>query len=229
MSKKLIVFDWDGVLSGYYSVAIDSKSFFTKVLDDLGMWLSDPAMKCFMDSLLDGMCVIGTQTEMNKKIHKAFKDAWIDADDETVMFFRSQFILNALSLNHGSKELFDYIAEHAAAAGDVEFGLLSNCSELEKIVQSTDVPEHLMKHVFRSCEVGMTKPGAGIYKLLELSVTQQPCDILYVDDREENLIVPRNLGWQVYHYAGDDYNLIEVMDNFIKQEACRGSTSVSAL
>ncbi|HXE32079.1 MAG TPA: HAD-IA family hydrolase [Terriglobales bacterium] len=53
-----------------------------------------------------------------------------------------------------------------------------------------------------SCYLGERKPGAEIYRRALGIMQAAPCDCLFVDDREENLAAPRELGMASVHFAG---------------------------
>lgn len=217
MAKKLIVFDWGQVLEGYNTDPLSGDDFLRKVLSDIGMELSEEALRTFRIKLNDKVCLRGTQTKMNFHIKTAFEHIDILADTEMIMEFRKSFIINSLIAPSGNKELIDFIIKHSVTH-DVDFALLSNCSELEKVRQSINAPEHLFKYIVRSCDVGLAKPEAMIYSMFEQSVPYNPKNILFIDDNIDNLSVPRLRGWNTYFYKGDNEHLIDTLEQFIKQE-----------
>jgi putative hydrolase of the HAD superfamily len=53
-----------------------------------------------------------------------------------------------------------------------------------------------------SCYLGARKPGEEIYRRALGIVRRPPGECLFIDDREENLAVPRRLGMRTIAYAG---------------------------
>jgi putative hydrolase of the HAD superfamily len=54
---------------------------------------------------------------------------------------------------------------------------------------------------FSSCWLGVRKPSRTIFdRALNIAQVQAP-DVLFVDDREQNLIPARALGFETHHYT----------------------------
>ncbi len=51
--------------------------------------------------------------------------------------------------------------------------------------------------VLNSCEVGLSKPGEDIYKLALIELDLSPNEVLFIDDREENIDTAKRLGMHV--------------------------------
>ncbi|PIN69074.1 hypothetical protein COV94_03355 [Candidatus Woesearchaeota archaeon CG11_big_fil_rev_8_21_14_0_20_57_5] len=47
-----------------------------------------------------------------------------------------------------------------------------------------------------SCDVGCVKPEDAIYAIAELMMGVSGEELLFLDDREENVVAARNRGWQ---------------------------------
>ncbi len=93
-----------------------------------------------------------------------------------------------------------------------ELALLSNINSLHlrhihRYLDTTfgikDFEERFFSHVFYSHHIGMRKPEEDIYKNLE-SITCRPAEeILFIDDREDNILKARSIGWQgIQHDPG---------------------------
>lgn len=217
MTKKLIVFDWGQVLEGYNVNPLSENDFLKKVLADIDINLDEQTLNAFRIKLNDNVCLKGTQTKMNFHIKCAFEHIDIMADTTLIIKFRQSFLINSLKEPSGNTELIEFILKYSVNH-EVDFALLSNCSELEKTRQSINAPEHLFKHVVRSCDVGIAKPDAMIYSFFEQFTGYKPKNIIFIDDNFDNLSVPLLRGWYTYHYKGDNKDLIETLEKFIKQE-----------
>ncbi len=53
--------------------------------------------------------------------------------------------------------------------------------------------------VYYSQEIGLRKPNKEIYEFVMRQQQLQPSEILFLDDKPENLWEPHNLGWQTFH------------------------------
>ncbi len=57
--------------------------------------------------------------------------------------------------------------------------------------------------VFNSAHLGMRKPGSEIYEYVQKKLKAKPEEILFIDDREYNLVEPEKLGWNTIHFTGN--------------------------
>jgi len=58
------------------------------------------------------------------------------------------------------------------------------------------VPNIKYKKVYLSYQLGLIKPDIELFKLVQTESGVNPEEILFVDDKSENLIAPTNLGWK---------------------------------
>jgi len=80
---------------------------------------------------------------------------------------------------------------------DLNIGILSNInSEIWEAAQRDAwVPKINYKSVILSYKLGFKKPEREIYEVSQKEAGVKPEEILFVDDKEENLVEPRNMGW----------------------------------
>jgi len=80
----------------------------------------------------------------------------------------------------------------------IEMGIISNIHEglWETSFKLGLVPNIKYKKIYLSYQEKMAKPNLNIYKKVQKESGVLPSEILFVDDRAENLIIPQNLGWQ---------------------------------
>jgi len=93
-----------------------------------------------------------------------------------------------------------------------ELALLSNINSLHlrhihRYLDSTfgirDFEERFFNHVFYSHHIGMRKPEDNIYKNLEAKTGRTAKEILFIDDRDDNIMKARSLGWEgILHDPG---------------------------
>jgi putative hydrolase of the HAD superfamily len=80
--------------------------------------------------------------------------------------------------------------------------LLSNTNAIHAahfLVEYQDVLGHF-KALVMSHEVGASKPDPQIYEYCQNRVGCPPTEILFVDDRADNVATARSLGWNALHY-----------------------------
>ena len=58
------------------------------------------------------------------------------------------------------------------------------------------VPNIEYKKVYLSYQLGLIKPDIALFKLVQTESGVNPEEILFIDDKSENLIAPTNLGWK---------------------------------
>lgn len=115
-------------------------------------------------------------------------------------------------LEPGYRMLDDFVArfERNAALCDLldkikdnyRFGLLTNMypGMLDKIVEAKLLPDVKWDVVIDSTIVKMQKPNQDIYKYAQELTNLAPEEILFVENTEGNLIIPKELGWQTFLY-----------------------------
>lgn len=62
---------------------------------------------------------------------------------------------------------------------------------------------------YYSQEIGLRKPDKEIYEFVMKSQNIAPSEILFFDDKAENLTEPQKLGWQTFHV---DFNKLSISD-----------------
>lgn len=80
----------------------------------------------------------------------------------------------------------------------VEVGIISNICEglWETSFKIGLIPDIRYKKIYLSYQIKMAKPNLDIYEKVQRESGFLPNEILFVDDKAENLIIPKRLGWQ---------------------------------
>lgn len=80
----------------------------------------------------------------------------------------------------------------------IDIGIISNIGSgiWEAAVKQKMVPNIKYKKVYLSCDLKMMKPGSDIYEKVQKESMVKPGEILFVDDKEKNLAIPKHLGWK---------------------------------
>ncbi len=86
--------------------------------------------------------------------------------------------------------------------GSYQLGLLTNMYPrmLSRISEHNLLPQFAWNAVVDSSVVGYCKPDEAIYTLAEQKAQVDPGEILFIDNMEENLVVPQKRGWQTFLY-----------------------------
>ncbi len=97
------------------------------------------------------------------------------------------------------------LLDRLEAAG-ITTGCLSNTNALHWSLMrgegGTEVPQHIplerLHHRFASQDLGLAKPGAGIYRHAEQTLGLRGAQIAFFDDRSDNVTAARMRGWQAH-------------------------------
>lgn len=211
--KKLIVFDWGKVLEGYNGIPMCGEEFIKKVLADIDIQLPHSLLDTFTKTLDINHNFEKSMSDVNEHIIKAFNSVNLYVDALRVSDFIKAFINESIELNTGNREILKWMENHK----EVDYGLLSNCGQLDLVRQSITAPEHLFKYVLRSYECGFAKPEVPIYLHFE-KMLECKYDILFIDDKQDNLVVPEELDWKTFLYEGDDNKLFKCLEMFLTGE-----------
>lgn len=81
-------------------------------------------------------------------------------------------------------------------------GILSNLytGTLEKVIQKNFIPHIAYRTIIQSCEVKYAKPDREIYIIAQEKANIAPNEILFIDDRPENIQTAKELGWQTIQF-----------------------------
>ena len=85
-------------------------------------------------------------------------------------------------------------------------GLLSDVYKdlIPMLIENDIIPRIDYSYIFLSCDIGIQKPNRGIYDHIMKTVEIKPEEIFFTDDRDQNLLVPSEMGWGTYHFNKKD-------------------------
>lgn len=92
---------------------------------------------------------------------------------------------------------------------ECKIGILSNLADIDK--ERIDKHYDLSKfdYVWLSFELGYRKPKKEIYEIVDNDCKLNPNNILFIDDVEENLEIPKKIGWEVIQATGHELDKIK--------------------
>lgn len=135
------------------------------------------------------------------RMKAAFANMGIRISDKTALEIQKVYAYNQghLELTAGSQELFAFCQKK-----NLQIGLITNGPHLHQLkkIQALKlgqwIPEEL---TLTSGQVGMTKPNAGIFKLMENRLNLPAEELVYIGDSYENDVVGAKVaGWQAIWY-----------------------------
>ncbi len=103
--------------------------------------------------------------------------------------------------------------------------LLSNINDLHlttayrhisKVHGRVDFETKFFNAVFYSHIIGLSKPDPKIYEFVQNGLGLQGSEIVFIDDREENISAARKAGWNAFlHDPAND--IVDVFDHYLKK------------
>ena len=88
-------------------------------------------------------------------------------------------------------------------------GILSNLTLLDKERLDRQVNLSNYDYVFLSFEIGLKKPELDIYKYVQSKLPFKAWNILFIDDRIDNIETARKMGWQTFQATGLELDKIK--------------------
>ena len=212
--RKMVVFDWGGVieshLDGEYNFYYAIKNIFKRLdvcLDD------DQIIKLYNEcSIDDNGSYISECDNVNDvkkwferiKLKFSLKCDFLDFckiyDEETSKILYYQ---DVVKFAHSLKKY-------------CSIAILSNLNYLDKKRINLQVDLSKFDNVFLSFELKCKKPDFKIYKIVEQTSDVSPENILFIDDKLENIESARKRGWKTCQAYGYELDRIkEEVSNFL--------------
>lgn len=184
---KAVVFDYFGVIGGAEKTGTTKR-----VADYFGV--TEDEVKKFMGAVIsDFRAGRISEKEMFFQMSKALGKPISKSTDYLYrQGFREKFVI--------FPEMVKFVKELKAKG--LKVGVLSNT-----VVPFVEIVNDMKGFedfdvVINSCEVGFSKPDPRIYKLTLEKLDLLPEEVVFVDDREENVVAANNLGMRGVIYTG---------------------------
>lgn len=208
--NKIVIFDWGGVVESHfqgeyncYSAKVDIINRLneqTKALD------SDTICKKWIECNYDenNKCI----SEVNSKedIQKWFERIRLKFD---LKCDYNEFYKVYQEESDKIKYYKDVVDFAHSLKNKCKIGILSNLADIDK--ERIDKHYNLSKfdYVWLSFELGYRKPKKEIYEIVANDCKLDPNKILFIDDVEENLEIPKKIGWKIIQATGHDLEKIK--------------------
>lgn len=199
--EKLVLFDWGNVLidSDYssYNVILARKDItrelkpeypgkFLEIFDTAEFWIKNGNdLDMFVEEYLEKSKSISSVRE--------FKEVYLQC------YRRVPWYTNMVSL-------FSWYSRNHAV------GILSTLCEMDYELLKEHLPMDQVKHRFFSFELGVQKPNRKIYEAAEENSGYSGKQIIFFDDRPDNVRAALDMDWQAYVTTGSDiYNVYSLL------------------
>lgn len=212
--NKLVIFDWGGVVESHLEGMYNFRIVIKNILKRMGVKEvpDDYLVKCVTCEKFAAkkhMFCCNDEKDIESWIKMLLKTFELDNSKEQVLKFIKVYKEEFLKVDY-----FKNVAEYARSLNEECYtGILSNLYFLDK--ERIDRHFNLSKFdfVWLSCDLGMMKPNEDIYKKVLKDSKFKPDDILFIDDKVENLRTAHSLGFHTYLATGEDFENIKYTIN----------------
>lgn len=151
-------------------------------------------------------------TEMGKIADEEYIKVFIEKMKLDIDINEYKKIYSEMFIDKGIKDTIDFI--YLLKRNNIKIGVLSNLSETDKnMIEEYIISLDIFDYKFLSFEMKMMKPDINIYKEVIRVCDTKPEDIIFFDDRQENIEVALKCGIQAYQV--DTNNVNETWNMFI--------------
>lgn len=197
--NKLILFDWGNVL-------LDSDSNKYNIFDarkDIALELKPQNTQKFMDMFDKDEFWTMNGNRLNSLIQKHLMESGCHC---TVDDFKECY------LKHYNKVPWfsDMVSLINTLASDSRFciGVLSTLCEMDLELLKNNFSVDKLDYRFFSFNLGIQKPDARIYDMIEVITGYSKDDILFIDDRKDNIKEAKSKGWNTVLATGYDFKAV---------------------
>lgn len=171
---------WDNMIDSALSIPVKSRADFDKLYDQYE----------------DDFCIGKIEVDDLKPFIKERYNPNLADDFSLLSYFLDHFEKN--------DEIWKIVN---SLNSDLKLGLLTDQYQgmLGGIFAKNLIPPRKWDAIIDSSVEGVRKPMPEIYKLAQDRAGVPPEEILFIDNRAKNLVVPKELGWQTYLYDSNNY------------------------
>jgi HAD superfamily hydrolase (TIGR01509 family) len=216
---KLVIMDWGGVIESHSEESYLAHNVVKHVLEQ---FTTEPLPhnfnEVFEQSLMvDGVPIneIAGTKKLQPYLDKLFAACHIEVHPELYIDFMDIYT-QITSDTPYDRELARYLA---GLQERCYTGILSNLTVLDGPRQNRQLGWEHYDYRWLSYEIGCMKPDLEAYRLVEKDSNMSGSQILFIEDVEENLAIPREkFGWQTYaaQYKGTK-GTIDAIERFLAQ------------
>lgn len=197
MKTKLILFDWGNIVESFetnYS-CLDAWQDLFNACGYPGNFSNDLIRNYKLSSIstVDDFEIVYNEMAKDFNFHTTYH--------EFVKLYREIF---------DKVDYFTEVADYEKSLKDKCYiGILSNLSIFDKERLNKQVDLSQYDYVFLSFEMGCKKPGREIYEKVMDKLPFKPQDILFIDDRTDNIETAKEFGWNTFQATGLELDKIK--------------------
>lgn len=208
MKKKLILFDWGNIVESH-TTGYTCYDAYNDLFYECGYKGEEMIFNVLGKYKLS---CIKTNEEFSKTYKLMAKEFNLNKTyDEFVKIYKKVF-----SRIDYYKEVADY---EISLKDKCYIGILSDLNIFDKERLDKQVNLSLYDYVFLSYEMGLKKPSIEIFNAVQKQLPFTPNNILFIDDRKDNIESAKKLGWNTCQATGLELDKIKSsVDKFLSIE-----------
>lgn len=216
-NNKIVIFDWGGIVESHFlgelNCFVIRKQILSKINPALETVNLDTISQKWYECRNDENGIdVSTQNNI-KDVEKWFERLKLKFELNCSF---EEFCNTYIEVSKGTT-YYENVAEYARSLKErCKIGILSSLCKLDEA--RIDMHYHLNRfdYVWLSFKLDCDKPEEKIYKIVEEECNIIPNNILFIDDRLENIEAAQKRGWNTCHTTGKDLNKIKAyVDNFL--------------
>ena len=208
MKKKLILFDWGNIVDSH-TTGYTCYDAYNDLFNECG-YKGEETIYNVLGKY--NLSCIKTNEEFSKTYKLMAKEFNLNKSyDEFVKIYKRVF---------SRIDYYKKVADYEISLKDKCYiGILSdlNIFDKERLDKQVNLP--LYDYVFLSYEMGLKKPGIEIFNAVQKQLPFTPNNILFIDDRKDNIESAKKIGWNTCHATGLELDKIKSsVDKFLSIE-----------
>lgn len=202
--NKMVIMDWGGVIDNFNDEVNGWKARTRSIIrrlgnstDEISNWATFD-----VDDKKYNICEINDDILLDKWISYVINKYALSCNKEEFLEVYKEEYANVIYY----KEIIEILYKTKKYC---QIGILSNLTKLDKdrLVKQVDLSK--LDYVGLSFELEVMKPKNKIYQLVEEQTNIEPNNILFIDDRIDNIKGAQDRGWNTLLATGEDSELIE--------------------
>jgi HAD superfamily hydrolase (TIGR01549 family) len=198
MKTKLILFDWGNIVESH-TTGYSCHDAWDDLFRECG-FESDKRVFSLLGKYR--LSCIRNSEEFEKVFNQLKEDFHFNKTyDEFVEIYKRVF---------SKIDSYQDVADYEKSLKDKCYiGILSDLTPFDKERLDKQVDLSQYDYVFLSFELGMKKPDMEIYEAVQKQLPFEPQNILFIDDREDNIESASKMGWNTLQATGLELNKIK--------------------
>ena len=198
MKNKLILFDWGNIVESH-TTGYSCRDAFNKLFKECGYTGEKEVFNNLGKYKLSAITNLNEFEEIFNQMAKEYH--FNKSFSEFVDLYKKIF---------APIDYYQEVADYEKSLKDKCYiGILSNLTifDKERLDKQVDLSQY--DYVFLSFELGVRKPDPKIYTIVQSKVPFSPKDILFIDDRLDNVEAAAKMGWNTFQTTGLELDRIK--------------------